>query len=412
MTTLRHGPVTILVLDGLGIGAMPGASGRDTSAHTLRHVLDASRDRRLPHLQQLGLLEVAGMAKAGDVPIQGARGRAALDYPGADTFLGHQALMGVPTLSVQLHMLEDVLTALSDALREAGHRVGPAADGVSALLVDDVAVVADNVEAAAGLNINVTASLDEIAFDALLGIGEIVRRVAAVPRVIVVGGRGYRAADILRSFRAEGPGHVGVDTPRLGVYDEHYQVRHLAAPLDASRSLPAAVLDAGRQVMLLGKAADVIDANTVLRSNLIPTAKVLAAAEEALAAGFDGLLIANVQETDLAGHEQDRARFLRIMSDVDDAVPGLLRGGRTGYLIVTADHGNDPGIGHSQHTREYVPVLIAGPGIRPVQLGTLGGLSDVAATVAELMGLPRPSVGTSFAAKLGLAQGPQVSMMS
>jgi phosphopentomutase len=404
MTTRRHGPVTILVLDGLGIGAMPDASGRDASAHTLRHVLDASADRRLPHLQRLGLLEVAGMAKAGDPPIQAARGRAALDYPGADTFLGHQALMGVATESVRLHMLETVSAELSDALRRAGHRVGQAAAGVSALLVDDVVVVADNVEAAAGLNINVTASLDEIAFDALLEIGEVVRRVAMVPRVIVVGGRGYRANDIIGSLRAQGPGHMGVDTPRLGVYDQHYQVRHLAAPLDASRSLPAAVLGAGRQVMLLGKAADVIDADTARRSNLIPTSEVLAAAEEALASGFDGLLIANVQETDLAGHEEDRARFLRVLSEVDEAVPGLLLGGQAGCLIVTADHGNDPAIGHSQHTREFVPVLVAGAEIREAQLGTLGGLSDVAATVAALMGVPQPGVGTSFAAKLRLAQ--------
>jgi phosphopentomutase len=164
------------------------------------------------------------------------------------------------------------------------------------------------------------------------------------------------------------------------------------------------VLGAGRPVMLLGKAADVIDADTTWRSNQIPTAEVLAAAEEALASGFDGLLIANVQETDLAGHEQDRARFLRVLSEVDDAVPGLLRRGPAGCLIVTADHGNDPAIGHSQHTREFVPVLVTGAGIGAARLGTLGGLADVAATVAALMGVPQPGVGTSFAAKLGLAE--------
>ena len=411
MSTMRLGPITILVLDGLGIGAMPDAAERDAAAHTLRHVLESSAGHELPYLQRLGLLEVAGFANAGDSPVQAARGRAALDYPGADTYLGHQALMGVPTEAVRLHMLDAVSAELADALSQTGHRVAPASAETSALLVDGVAVVADNVEAAAGLNINVTASLDEISFDALLEIGEVVRRVAAVPRVIVVGGRGYLANDIIGSFRAEGPGHVGVDTPHLGVYDQHYQVRHLTAPLETSRSLPAAVLRSGREVMLLGKAADVIDADTTRRSSQIPTAEVLAAAEDALASGFDGLLVANVQETDLAGHEQDPARFLRVLSQVDEAVPNLLRRGPAGCLLVTADHGNDPAIGHSQHTREFVPVLMTGPGMAARQLGTLM-LSDVAATVAELMGVPQPGVGSSFAADLALAAGDQVSMMS
>lgn len=403
MTSAPRGPVTILVLDGLGVGAMPDAAERDAAAHTLRHVLDTSLSPRLPNLQRLGLLEVAGLAGPLDAPVQAARGRVALDYPGADTYLGHQALMGVRTDAVRLHMLGTASAEVSAALRLAGHRVVLAAAEATALLVDDVAVVADNVEAAAGLNINVTASLDEIGFDALMEIGEIVRRVATVPRVIVVGGRGYRARDIIRSFRTEGAGHVGVDTPRLGVYDQHYQVRHLTAPLDASRSLPAAVLGAGREVVLLGKAADVIDADTLRRTNQIPTAEVLSAVEETLASGFEGLLVANVQETDLAGHEQDPARFLDVLSQVDEAIPRLLPGSPAGCLLVTADHGNDPAVGHSQHTREFVPVLVTGAGVSVTRLGTLNSLSDVAATVAELMGVWMPGVGTSFATRLGIA---------
>lgn len=61
-----------------------------------------------------------------------------------------------------------------------------------------------------------------------------------------------------------------------------------------------------------------------------------------------------------------------------------------------ADHGNDPTIGHSHHTREKVPLLIYREGIQPVSLGYRGTLSDVGATAAEYFAIPGPENGTSF----------------
>ncbi|MIP07693.1 phosphopentomutase, partial [Salmonella enterica subsp. enterica] len=65
-------------------------------------------------------------------------------------------------------------------------------------------------------------------------------------------------------------------------------------------------------------------------------------------------------------------------------------------LVVMADHGNDPTVGHSNHTREYVPLLVWKPGISSVNLGTRKTLSDVGATVCDYFNAEAPQNGTSF----------------
>jgi phosphopentomutase len=111
----------------------------------------------------------------------------------------------------------------------------------------------------------------------------------------------------------------------------------------------------------------------------------------------DALVVANVQETDLAGHQQDAARFGAVLEEADAGLAALLRElNRPGdRLLVTADHGNDPTIGHAFHTREYVPVLVHRPGEGtdgPRLLPDAASLADVGATAARWLGLsPEPA---------------------
>ncbi|MCW2762475.1 MAG: mutase, partial [Marmoricola sp.] len=104
-----------------------------------------------------------------------------------------------------------------------------------------------------------------------------------------------------------------------------------------------------------------------------------------------------VQETDLAGHEQDVERYANLLHMVDDLLPHILEMLAPGdALFITGDHGNDPAIGHSQHTREYTPVIVYGPGISPVPLGVRTSLADIGATAADILGVLPLGSGTSF----------------
>jgi phosphopentomutase len=396
-----RGRVTILVLDGLGIGALPDGPPEDAASHTLAHVHAAS-PLSIPHLSSLGLAELAGLdAHPVLTDPRGAFTSSGLGYLGADSYLGHSELMGGAPVP-EPELMRDVGPAVADRLVRAGFVVESLLDGESPLLVNSCAVVADNIEAKPGLGINVTASLDALSFDEIVAIGELVREVVRVPRVIVVAGRGFGPDDLRRCLSSRADSQLGVDSPGLGVYDDEFRVRHLSLPVDGNRQLPAHVLAAGGEVVLIGKAADVISSPDARVIRPDDTERTLRATVDAAAGAAPGsLIVANVQETDLAGHEQDPHRFARVLEQVDGYLPEIRAAMRAqDILIVTADHGNDPCIGHSMHTREAVPVLVAGDRVQPRYLTPRDCLSDIAATVGDLLGLKDVDTAASFAKEL------------
>ncbi|MEU2084217.1 phosphopentomutase [Streptomyces albus] len=392
-----RGRTVIVVIDGFGVGAMPDAGALrpgDITADTCGHVLDHAREAfgrplRLPTLGALGLGLVhphADLARSTRLPV--AAGRAALGYPGADTFAGHQTMMGADFSRVTVARLAEHLDEVTAALRTAGHHVA-LLDGRPLLLVDECVLVHDNLEADPGINWNTSARLDDVDFDGILAVARTVRAVAPVARVIAVGGH---ADGPLSGFVRDGDaGTVGLDTPASGFYrNGGLQVQHLGAPLDHTRQLPEVAARAGIPVTLVGKAADILACEAAVRRPAVPTADVLDHTLEAVRAPGDALVVANVQESDLAGHQQDPERYARILEQVDAGLAALVAlldrpGDR---LVVTGDHGNDPTIGHAYHTREYVPVLVHRPGARGVELlPDAASLADVGATAAAALGL-------------------------
>ncbi|MFV5025067.1 phosphopentomutase, partial [Escherichia coli] len=110
------------------------------------------------------------------------------------------------------------------------------------------------------------------------------------------------------------------------------------------------------------------------------------------------------QETDLAGHAEDVARYAERLQVVDRNLARLVEAMQPDdCLVVMADHGNDPTIGHSHHTREVVPVLVYQQGMIATQLGVRTTLSDVGATVCEFFRAPPPQNGRSFLSSLRFA---------
>ncbi|HET9085598.1 MAG TPA: phosphopentomutase, partial [Candidatus Limnocylindrales bacterium] len=375
--------LVLLVLDGLGIGAQPDAPTDEANADTLRSIRRSVSDRALPNLADLGLFAVADMETRNDI----TAGRSSLGYPGADTYLGHLVMLGVPPSHVGSSLLAETADALAIALRDEGFEVESAADG-GVLVVDGGAVIHDNVEAAPGLGINVTASLDEMGWERVVAAATVVRRVVRNPRVIAVGGHGHRLSDALDHLVERSPGQIGIDTPGLGVYRRMWQVRHLPLEVAAESMVTARAYTAGFVVTLLGKAADVVPGPATLRDASIPTEDVIDRLVASLAEPGAGVIMANVQETDLAGHLRDADRFAAVLREVDGAIPRIIDAlSGDDVLIVTADHGNDPCRPGSNHSREYVPLLAAGDGIGPAALGTRDSLADIGATVADLLRL-------------------------
>ncbi len=389
-----------LVLDGCGVGNMDGGT---ESPNTVASVERIAGGLNVPTLDALGFRAAQALAYPPQIRrfdnssrAPGGAGRSRTAYVGADTYLGHQELMGTIPDAPERITLDELGDQLVGALGKKGVRAqwAPAADG--RVLTVGAVVIHDNIEAERGVNINVTASLDEIDFADVLAIGEAVRAVTNVGRVIVVGGRGFRREDILAHVRRHEQGHIGVDTPSLGVYDEHYRVRHLGYPVDTSKQAPTLAKQRGLQVALLGKAADVVSCPSPdMLDRAIDTDGVFDRATEALNEFTHGLVVMNIQETDIAGHEQDAVRYRSVLERVDYRLAQLLDLlADDDLLIISADHGNDPGVGSSQHTREYVPLLVYGHKVACFNVGTRDTLSDVGSTLCDWLELPQPQNGT------------------
>ena len=114
---------------------------------------------------------------------------------------------------------------------------------------------------------------------------------------------------------------------------------------------------------------------------------------------FHGLCFVNLVDFDSQfGHRRDPAGYAQALNAFDAWLPGFLEKlGEEDLLIISADHGCDPGYtATTDHTREYVPLLVLGPRVKPGNLGTGETFADIAATVAELLGADAPTAGTSF----------------
>lgn len=119
---------------------------------------------------------------------------------------------------------------------------------------------------------------------------------------------------------------------------------------------------------------------------------------EALDRGFEGLCFTNLVDFDsLYGHRQDVDGYAAAFAELDGWLPSFTAKMKPDdVLMITADHGCDPGDSHTDHTREYVPLLIYGKNVKPVNLGTRVGFCDIAASVAEYLGSPYRGDGVSF----------------
>jgi phosphopentomutase len=426
----------VIVLDGFGIGAMDDTGTfrpQDAGANTALHIYQALPDFHLPVLEGLGLGNALRSARAEGLSSLESGADAFTGLPpgfpapaesccfgfhllahfGADTFWGHQELMGTRPLKGESGPIGPYLYAIRDALVENGHEArfyggtvprfldappSPPEPGV--LVVDGALTIGDNLETDLGDNYNVTAALDIMPFEKVRQIGAIVRSLVHASRVIVFGGTGVALVDILDAYESSGP-FAGVSAPRSGVYRQGYQVVHLGYGVRSGLQVPAMLDQAGIATTLVGKVADIVENPRGRNIPGVDTVEVLEKGAALLDELDEGYICINVQETDLAGHQENPALYGRRLLAADRGI-GVMREklSEKDILVITADHGNDPVIGHPRHTREKTPILVYGRHVRPGFIGARASLADTGTTVCDFFGAPFPEAGMSYLEKI------------
>jgi phosphopentomutase len=373
--------VLLLVIDGLGIGATPDAPENAREADTVGRVIPAAKEAAYPTFQALGLFAVR-RRKPHPAATWTSPG-----YPGADSFAGHSALVGQRPRHVVAATLAHWRDAVARALAQEGHRVRRTK---GALEVDDAILVYDNLEADVGQAVSVAGPL-AVGEDRLKQVGKQVRALVGTPRVIVYGLPGRRLSPALLVRRADG--RVGVEGPTAGLYAEGRKVWHLGPPADPRVGIIPEVLAQGGRVAVVGKGASFLHPDLHCDRRPVSGAEaVIRAVEDAWADPRTRLVVATVEETDLAGHAGDVRGFAAVMQRLDGWLRNRWeRAGAAEATVITGDHGNDPALGRG-HTREYLPVMGWGLDWGPEPLS---GLEAVGRRLSELLGASSRRAGTS-----------------
>ena len=383
--------ITLIVLDGAGIGAMPDAPDwGDAGSDTFGHICE-SRQLAMPNLQSLGLGNIRPLAgvPAIDSP-RGGYGKCALKSNGKDTTTGHWEMAGI--------ILERAFPTYPDGFPRA---------------VIDQFIARTNVPGVLG---NVPASGTEIIKDLgeehvksgkpiVYTSADSVFQVAAHEEIINLD-RLYEICEIARDM-LRGEHEVGrvIARPFLGSPGAFYRTenRHdYAVPPPRENLLPL-LSQAGFDVVCIGKIASIYDSTGVTQDL---TAKnnqqSIDQTIRALQDDTRGLIFSNLVDFDmLYGHRRDTEGYARALEHFDASWPQIEAAMKDGdLLMITADHGNDPTFPGSDHTREYAPLIVYGKKAKAgVNLGTRASLSDIGRTIAENFGL-KLSSGESFLSQL------------
>ncbi|MBQ7444643.1 MAG: phosphopentomutase [Clostridia bacterium] len=197
-----------------------------------------------------------------------------------------------------------------------------------------------------------------------------------------------------------GVGRV-IARPFVGSYPNFTRTtrRHDYSLDPPGETLLDAVKASGQTVYAVGKIKDIFNGRGV--SEYVLTSGNQDGMDKSLAAmdkDFEGLCFINLVDMDmLFGHRQDIDGYANSFAEFDARLPEFLAKMRDDdILFITADHGCDPGDYHTDHTREYVPLMVYGKNIKAVNLGTRLGFCDIATTAAEYLGVEFRGAGTSF----------------
>jgi phosphopentomutase len=380
----------LLVLDSVGIGAMPDADEwGDTGADTLGHVL-AAENPQLQELQKLGLGNIRALPNLPPAKKPGASfGKAAIYSNGKDTTVGHWEIAGLVTAQPFPTYPDGFPARILDLFRKAidrdvlGNKTASGTEIIKEFGAEHIRTGNPIVYTSADSVFQIAAHEDVIPVKEL-----------------------YRFCRIARSI-LDGPDRVArvIARPFVGAPGSFRRTENrqdFAIP-PPDRTLLDYLEDAGIPTLGIGKVPSIFDfIGFATQVEAHDNESVIDQTIRVLEHPSEGLVFANLGDFDMQwGHRRDIRGYARGLEYFDRRIPEICQAlNKDDCLIITADHGCDPTVHGSDHTREYVPILVYGKSLNGgVNLGTRSTLADMGQTVAFNYGL-KLSFGTSFLSEL------------
>lgn len=393
MKSYRYNRVHLIVLDSVGIGEAPDAAlFGDEGSNTLGHIGEELDGLQLPNLERLGLGNIA--------PI---RGVAAQDETlgfytkmeeasvGKDTMTGHWEITGLnidkPFKVYPNGFPEELIEELES---KTGRKVIGNKPASGTAIIDELGE--EHMKTGA---IIVYTSADPVL------------QIAMHEEIIPIEEQ-YRICEIAREITLKPEFLVGrvIARPFIGTPNDFTRTtnRHDYALKPFGKTVMNELKDKGYDVIAIGKIADIYNGEGVTEAvrttgNMDGVDKLL----DVMKQQFEGLSFVNLVDFDaLYGHRRDPVGYGRALEEFDARLPEIIKAMDTeDLLIITADHGNDPTFPGTDHTREFVPLLVYSPSnASSGELEIRKTFADIGATIAENFQVDKPEFGKSFLADI------------
>lgn len=393
----KYQRIFLIVLDSLGIGAMPDADRfDDAGADTLGHISDTVEQLHIPNLQRMGLANLHPLRQV--PPVSSPMGYYTKLYErsnGKDTMTGHWEMMGIETKKPFVTFTENGFPPelIAELERRTGHKVIGNKSESGTVILDELG----EEEIATGHMIVYT-SADSVmqicGNEETFGLQEL-----------------YRCCEIARELTMKDEWRVGrvIARPYVGRKKGEFvrtSNRHDYAVKPSGRTALNVLQDAGYACISVGKIYDIFDGEGLTESNKSKSSAHGMEQTIAIAGReFEGLCFTNLVDFDaLWGHRRNPEGYAREIERFDEKLGELLKVLRDDdLLILTADHGNDPTYKGTDHTREMVPMLAWSPSMKGFgPLPSEDTFAVLGATIAENFGvsMPENTIGTSILDKL------------
>jgi phosphopentomutase len=381
--------IFLIVMDSVGIGEAPDAEKfNDKGADTLGHIAKHMNGLHMPNIGELGLSnirEIKGIAKSENPKAYFTKMQEASN--GKDTMTGHWEIMGL--------YIEQPFRTFPDGFPEA--------------LINDLEErtgrkVIGNKPASG------TAILDELGKEHMetgrlivYTSADSVLQIAAHEEIVPLDEQ-YRICKIARELTLDEKYMVGrvIARPFIGAPGSFQRTsnRHDYALKPFGRTVMNELKDENFDVIALGKISDIYDGEGVTEAiRTIDNEDGMTKIVESMDKNFTGISFLNLVDFDAKfGHRRDPEGYGKALEAFDRRLPEVLNKlGEDDLLILTADHGNDPVHHGTDHTREYVPLLIFHPGIETgKELPIRNTFADIGETIADNFQVKSPKFGVSF----------------